>query len=64
LIPKKAYFLSTLAGVLTTPMFTKSTFIILGFPAWAFYTLIMTILYSFIVAIILHVYWPTKKTTE
>lgn len=60
-MPKKAYIISLLFCVLTTPFFVSSDRIIMGFPAWAFYSLVMIILYSFIIAILLHIYWPTQK---
>lgn len=60
-MPKKVYIISLLFCVLTTPLYVSSDRIIMGFPAWAFYSLVMIILYSFIIAILLHIYWPTQK---
>ena len=53
-----------MAVFLTVHLCITSSHFILGFPAWAFYALIMTILYSFIIVIILQIYWPTKKQRD
>ena len=60
-MPKKVYIISLVCCVLTAPFFVSSQRIIMGFPAWAFYSLVMTIVYSFIIAILLQIYWPTQK---
>jgi len=63
-MPKKAYIISILACVITTPLFISSEQIILGFPAWAFYSFLMIILYSFIISLLLQIYWSTKKNNN
>jgi len=47
---KKGYILSILALFLTVPWLISSSNMILGFPAWAFYSLIATVVYSFLIA--------------
>lgn len=47
---KKAGILSLLMLFLTVPWMISSSEIIFGFPAWAFYSFLATVLYSLLIA--------------
>jgi|TARA_B100002003_G_scaffold8762_1_gene7713 hypothetical protein len=49
--------------ILTVPwwFFEYSDTIILGLPDWAFYAVIMAILYSIVISYILGKFWKTKE---
>lgn len=59
--PKKAWILSLLMLVLTVPWFITSSEMIFGFPAWAFYALIVTVLYSFLIAYLFQIYHTQNR---
>ncbi|HBN45583.1 MAG TPA: hypothetical protein DD389_03860 [Candidatus Marinimicrobia bacterium] len=52
--------ISLLFCVATTPFFISSEKMMFGFPIWAFYSLIMIVIYSVIICYLLERYWPTK----
>jgi hypothetical protein len=58
---KKAWILSILMLVLTVPWFITSSEMIFGFPAWAFYALIVTVLYSFLIAYLFQIYHTQNR---
>ena len=58
---KKAWILSLLMLVLTVPWFITSSEMIFGFPAWAFYALIVTVLYSFLIAYLFQIYHTQNR---
>lgn len=47
--------------VLTVPWFITSSEMIFGFPAWAFYALIVTVLYSFLIAYLFQIYHTQNR---
>jgi len=47
---KKGYILSILALFLTVPWTISSSEMVFGFPAWAFYSFLATIIYSLLIA--------------
>jgi len=57
----KAVALSILALVLTVPWFISSTKLFLGLPAWAFYSLVVTIIYSCVVAYLFQIFIKKNK---
>jgi len=58
---KKAGVLSLVTLILTVPWFITSSEIIFGFPAWAFYALVVTVLYSFLIAYLFQIYYTKKR---
>lgn len=58
---KKAGILSLLTLILTVPWFITSSEMILGFPVWAFYSLIVTVLYSFLIAYLFQIYHTKNR---
>ena len=58
---RTVYTLSVLALFVTVPwwFFKASTFTIFGFPAWAFYVMTATVVYSFVIAVLLQIHWKT-----
>jgi len=61
---KLVFSLSIIALLFTVPWWTNSPTLIYGFPAWAFYSLLATIAYSFIIAILLHVHWSNGTNKD
>ncbi len=57
------FFISIMVLILTVPwwFFEYSDTIILGLPDWAFYAVIMAILYSIVISYILGKFWETKE---
>ncbi len=57
------FFISIIVLILTVPwwFFDYSDTIILGLPDWAFYAVIMAILYSIVISYILGKFWKTKE---
>ncbi len=57
------FFISIIVLILTVPwwFFEYSDTIILGLPDWAFYAVIMAILYSIVISYILGKFWETKE---
>ena len=57
------FFISIIVLILTVPwwFFEYSDTIILGLPDWAFYAVIMAILYSIVISYILGKFWKTKE---
>ncbi len=58
---KKAWIVSLIMLVLTVPWFITSSEMIFGFPAWAFYALIVTVLYSFLIAYLFQIYHTKNR---
>ena len=57
------FFISIMVLILTVPwwFFEYSDTIILGLPDWAFYAVIMAILYSIVISYIVGKFWKTKE---
>ncbi len=57
------FFISIIVLILTVPwwFFEYSDTIILGLPDWAFYAVIMAILYSIVISYIVGKFWKTKE---
>ncbi|MCP5002847.1 MAG: hypothetical protein GY941_02705 [Planctomycetes bacterium] len=62
----KLYILSTVSLLSTVPwFFFKTTDTqILGLPCWAFYSVCMTIVYAFVIALIFYRYWDILAGSE
>lgn len=60
-MPRIAIFITLLFCVATTPLFIASETMILGFPGWAFYSLIMIVIYSLIICFVIERFWISKS---
>lgn len=62
----KIFLISIIALVLTVPWFfiDFSNTTVLGFPLWAFYSIVMSVLYAAVIAIMLGRYWDVSAGTD